>query len=74
MYKMITAEGCPFCTKSAELMFRNDIFFKTESLNGNKILQDLMKRSGFTTVPQVWDSGGVHIGGYEDLVKHISGE
>lgn len=44
------------------------------SLDDTKWILDLFKKAGITTVPQVWDIKGNHIGGYEELQQHLKGE
>jgi glutaredoxin len=32
-----------------------------------------MKEAGMTTVPQIWDNEGRHVGGYTELKERLDG-
>jgi glutaredoxin len=40
--------------------------------DSSKWLLSLLKRSSITTVPQVFNDKGTHIGGYTDLKEYLS--
>ena len=71
MYKIYTTDSCGFCTAAKMLMNEHNIAFKEI-----RLLTEDQKRSfradGFTTVPQIWDSSGSYIGGYQELKMSLS--
>jgi len=74
-YTMLTKDYCPWCDKAAKLLNDKEVHFITVELSsqtqGQAAMLTLAKMAGFTTVPQVFTHDGTHIGGYEDLVKHL---
>ena len=45
--------------------------YKDVTKSANVMLQRWMDVEGLKTVPQVWLDGN-HLGGYDDLLKHLS--
>ena len=39
----------------------------------SKWLLTLIKQAGMTTVPQIWDNEGRHVGGYNELKERLNG-
>ena len=76
MYIIITGDQCKFCTKAKHLLREKKVGFTAYSISSpsSKWLLTLMKEAGMTTVPQIWDSEGNHIGGYTELVQHLEGK
>jgi|TARA_B110000977_G_scaffold190715_1_gene261852 glutaredoxin len=72
-YVVIGTDNCGFCTKAKQLLKEKRVVFTDYSLNSpsSKWLLTLFKQSGMTTVPQIWDSKGHHIGGYNELKEHL---
>lgn len=71
MYRIVTQNRCVYCIKAKQLMNENDIEYREDSLTGSPFLKEEMKRMGYSTVPQIWNSRGEYIGGYDDLVKYF---
>ena len=69
--RIYTQNNCNFCKKAKELLQLRNIEYTEinieESAYGKKFLKDF----GYETVPQIWTDKGTHIGGYEELVKHL---
>ena len=80
-----TKDHCPFCTRAKAVMDTHGITYQ-ELIIGVKDAQDrklkpnqqLSDRDQLLalypqakTVPQIW-LDGTHIGGYDDLVKHLA--
>ena len=76
MYTIITGDQCEFCTKAKHLLREKEVGFTAYSLNSpsSKWLLTLIKQAGMTTVPQIWNSEGRHIGGYTELVQYLKGK
>jgi len=72
-YVVVGTDKCEFCTKAKHLLREKGIGFTAYSLSSqsSKWLLTLIKQAGMTTVPQIWDSEGIHIGGYTELVQHL---
>jgi glutaredoxin len=76
MYVILSASHCKFCTKAKHLLREKRVGFTAYSLDdpSSKWLLTLIKEAGMTTVPQIWDNKGNHIGGYTELVQHLERE
>jgi len=58
---------CPFCTRAKQLLSSKNIAFNEINVDGNnKLRQEMTKKSGRTSVPQIW-IGEQHVGGCDDL-------
>jgi glutaredoxin len=75
-YVVVGKDQCRFCTKAKHLLREKRVGFTAYSLSSSssKWLLTLIKQAGMTTVPQIWDSEGKHIGGYTELVQHLEGK
>tara|TARA_R110001606_G_scaffold357904_1_gene509375 strand:+ start:2047 stop:2274 length:228 start_codon:yes stop_codon:yes gene_type:complete len=70
-YIIITQENCTYCDKAKRLMADNKISSVSYNVRSSKWLKDLLGKADLTTVPQIWNSKGEYIGGYEELDKYI---
>ena len=70
-YIIITQDNCLYCDKARALMVENKMYSVSYNIRSSKWLKDLLGRSDITTVPQIWNSQGEYIGGYEELDKYI---
>lgn len=58
---------CPFCTRAKQLLSSKNVAFKEINVDGNnKLRQEMTKKSGRTSVPQIW-IGEKHVGGCDEL-------
>ena len=75
MYIIITRDQCNFCDIAKEMMKGSSISYVEYNIQSpsSRWLLDLIKKAGYTTVPQIWDSKGNHIGGYTDLKDSLLG-
>jgi len=74
MYVIITRDQCNFCDDAKALMKGRGIQYVEYNIqsDSSKWLLSLLKRSSITTVPQVFNDKGTHIGGYTDLKEYLS--
>ena len=74
MYVIITRDQCNFCDDSKALMKAKGIQYVEYNIqsDSSKWLLSLLKRSSITTVPQVFNDKGTHIGGYTELKEYLS--
>jgi glutaredoxin len=74
MYVIITRDQCNFCDDAKALMKGKGIQYVEYNIqsDSSKWLLSLLKRSSITTVPQVFNDKGTHIGGYTDLKEYLS--
>ncbi|MFT7387340.1 MAG: glutaredoxin 3 [Candidatus Endobugula sp.] len=64
---MYTTRYCPFCVRAKQLFDEKKIVYKEMSVDNDPLLrQEMMKKSGQRTVPQIWINNK-HIGGCDDL-------
>ena len=73
MYTIITREQCNFCD-AAKAILKGKGFPYTEynvHSPSSKWVLTLLKLTTLTTVPQIFDDAGKHIGGYTELVEHL---
>ena len=74
VYVLVGRVDCPHCSSAMGLLRDNRIEVQYYSLNDSKWVLDLFKKSGIKTVPQIWDQGGNHIGGYSELKTLLKGD
>ena len=69
MYVIITRNQCNFCDAAKALLERADLPYSQYNIQEfeNKWVLQLVKQAGHTTVPQIFDPVGRHIGGYTEL-------
>ena len=69
MYVVITRDQCNFCDAAKAMLKGAGIQYVEYNVQSksSKWLLDLIKKAGYTTVPQIWNSSGVHVGGYTEL-------
>lgn len=64
-----TFETCPYCIRAKSLLSRNNIEFQEVDItNDEDKLNDLEKKTGVGTVPQIFVDGNF-IGGCDDLYE-----
>lgn len=71
MFEVITFGKCPYCDKAKALLNEKGLEFRESPLDSPE-KKEAFRKSGFTTVPQIYDGAGNHIGGYDELVIHLS--
>lgn len=64
---MYTTKFCPFCVRAKQLLSGKSVSFEEVAVDGQPALrEEMMKKSGRHTVPQIWINDE-HIGGCDDL-------
>lgn len=64
---MYTTRWCPYCNAARELLDALNVAYEDIDVGGNRALREEMeRRSGRYTVPQIW-IGVHHVGGYDDM-------
>ncbi|MCP5162774.1 MAG: glutaredoxin 3 [Hahellaceae bacterium] len=62
-----TTRICPYCVRAKMLLERKGVPYKDVSVENDMTLrQEIMRKSGQRTVPQIW-IGATHVGGFDDL-------
>ena len=62
-----TKSWCPYCAAARELLTRKGVAFTEIEITGKTDMKDeMVKRSGRATVPQIF-IGDRHVGGCDDL-------
>ena len=74
MYVVITRDQCNFCDQAKALLKGANLSYVEYNIQSasSKWLLYLLKRSSITTVPQIFDDKGTHIGGYTELKEKLS--
>jgi len=74
MYVIITRDQCNFCDDAKALMKGAGINYVEYNIQSgsSKCLLYLLKRSSITTVPQIFNDKGTHIGGYTELKEYLT--
>lgn len=67
---LITRAGCPHCTRAKTLLKNKGYEYEEIELNDNVTVKSILAVTGRTSTPQVF-IGGKHIGGADDLEKHL---
>jgi len=75
MYVILGTTKCEFCNKAKTLLQKEGIGFMSYSVDtvSSRWLLTLLKQAGMTTVPQIWDNEGRHVGGYTQLKESLDG-
>ena len=73
MYVILGTTKCEFCNKAKTLLQKEGIGFMSYSVDtvSSRWLLTLLKQAGMTTVPQIWDNEGQHVGGYTQLKERL---
>ena len=66
-YKVYSKAGCIFCDAAMEFLKEYNIEYEEIKVIKSEQAQKLFKERKFTTVPQIFDDKGKHIGGFHDL-------
>lgn len=62
-----TTRWCPYCIRAKGLLNSKNISFEEIPVDGDRALrEDMARRAGRTSVPQIW-IGDQHIGGCDEL-------
>lgn len=74
MWVIVTRDQCNFCDSAKALMKGKGYYFVEYNVQSksSKWILDLLKKAGYTTVPQIWDSSGNYIGGYSELKQLVT--
>ena len=59
---------CPYCMRAKSLLNRKSVEYNEIRVNNPEIRAEMEKRSGRTSVPQIF-IGEHHIGGYDDMAE-----
>ena len=70
MYKIYGTMKCPSCTNARLMMKQSGLPFQFIDVEGDLTLMP----AGHKSIPVVYDSKGSLIGGYNDLLVHLSCE
>ena len=63
-----TTGFCPYCTAAKRLLTQKNIAFEEVDVSEDKDFDDLVRRTGMKTVPQIF-FGDKLIGGYQELTE-----
>jgi glutaredoxin len=76
MYIIYSTPVCVYCKKAKELMDEKGLAYREISLAARLDREQFKQENpSMKTVPQIfveWEDEIEHIGGYEDLVKHLA--
>lgn len=74
MYVIITRDQCNFCDDAKALMKGKGIPYVEYNIQtkSSSWLLYLLKRSSITTVPQIFNDKGTHVGGYTELKEYLT--
>jgi len=63
-----TQDWCPYCARAKQLLTKKGVEFQEiDAPSGTEAREEAFKRSGRTSVPQIFIAGQ-HLGGCDDLV------
>lgn len=71
-YTVYTMDNCPYCTAAKALLERRGLAFTEINvpLDDDAKWDELEKRSGMKTMPQIFKEGAL-VGGYTELKKSL---
>ncbi|MCI8208184.1 glutaredoxin [Pseudomonas sp. S25] len=62
-----SSDYCPYCTRAKQLLQNKHVSFEEIRVDGKpQVRAEMVKKSGRTSVPQIW-IGSTHVGGCDDL-------
>lgn len=62
-----SSDYCPYCIRAKQLLKSKDVAFEEINVDGKpQARAEMTKKSGRTSVPQIW-IGSTHVGGCDDL-------
>ena len=64
--------GCPACDRLKALLIEHGLSFTFHHLHREGPQRETLRAAGFTTVPQVFDRHGAHLGDYSSIKKALS--
>lgn len=64
---IIGQENCSYCKKAEEQCRAWGLPYVYYDLSHHRWLKPLLAKAGLTTVPQIFTTTGLHIGGFSDL-------
>ena len=69
-----TTRWCPYCIRAKQLLDQKSVDYNEIAVDKDpKKHREMVDKSGRTSVPQIWINQE-HIGGYEELKKHLNNE
>jgi len=74
MYIIITRNQCNFCDSAKALLKGANLAYSEYNVqsDSSKWVLTLLKQAEHTTVPQIFNSKGSHIGGYTELAQLLT--
>ena len=75
MWIVLGRTQCNFCDSAKELLKGRGYTYTSYSLDSSssRWLLTLIKNAGMTTVPQIFNPQGDHVGGYTELKELLDG-
>jgi glutaredoxin 3 len=75
MWIVLGRTQCNFCDAAKALLKGRGYTYTSYSLDStsSRWLLTLIKKGGMTTVPQIFDPSGNHVGGYTELKELLDG-
>lgn len=65
--EIYTTRICPYCVRAKQLLKAKGVAYREISVDSQpQRRQEMMKKSGRRTVPQIW-VGTTHVGGFDDM-------
>ena len=66
-----TTSTCPYCRRAKQIFKENDLpFTEIQTEFGSEEMDELIKKTGHTTVPQIF-IGDKFLGGCDDLISAV---
>ena len=74
MYTIITRDQCNFCDATKALLKGANLPYTEYNVQSpsSKWVLTLLKQANHRTVPQIFNDGGKHIGGYTELLQFLN--
>lgn len=72
MFTIISRNNCVFCDKAKKALQDLSLPYQELNIEEERWLLDLVKRSGFKTVPQIYNQNGDHLGDYNQLAGFLN--
>lgn len=66
-YIIIGAGNCIHCARAKQFCDKRGLSYTYYDLGVNAWLKTLLQKTELTTIPQIFTTTGLHVGGYSDL-------
>lgn len=72
MYKVYGGEGCGSCKAATMELDSKNLEYEYFDVYTDMVALEFITSKGLRGIPQIFTDAGEHVGGYQDLLKHLN--